>query len=81
MAPATLGTISQYIMRRGLPQLAAIPHTAPSDPGHTAAVFVALAMIGGTPSQIKRRKTEREPPNANALMALATNPTPKMRTL
>jgi hypothetical protein len=44
-------------------------------------VFVALAMIGGMPSQISVGKLTSEPPNAKALMALATNPTAKMMVL
>ena len=40
-----------------------------------------MAMMGGMPSQINVGKLTSEPPNAKALMALATNPTPKMMML
>jgi hypothetical protein len=38
-------------------------------------------MMGGSPSQISVGKLMSEPPKANALMALATNPTAKMMVL
>src|SRR5262249_57426363 len=81
MAPATLGTISQYMCGAVCRSSRRYPHTAPNEPGHTAAVFVALAMMGGTPSQISVGKLMSEPPKANALMALATKPTAKMMVL
>src|SRR5438132_178688 len=77
IAPVMLGRISQYIRGAGLRSSRRYPHTAPSDPGQTAAVLVALAIIGGTPSQISVGKLMSDPPKAIALMALATKPTMK----
>src|SRR4051812_41226747 len=77
-APAMLGAISQYMRGAVCAISRRYPHTAPSEPGHTAAVLVAFAIIGGTPSQINVGKLTSDPPNAIALMALAMNPTKKM---
>ena len=44
MAPVTLGTISQYIRGAVSRSSRRYPHTAPSDPGHTAAVLVAVML-------------------------------------
>jgi hypothetical protein len=57
------------------------PQTAPSEPGQTPAVLVALAMMGGMPSQISVGKLTSDPPIAIALIALPMNPTMKMRML
>src|ERR1044072_5810386 len=80
IAPAMLGTISQY-MRGAVPAISRrYPQTAASEPGHTAAVFLAFGTIGGTPSQMSVGKRTSDPPNAIALMALAIKPTTKNRT-
>jgi hypothetical protein len=81
MAPVMLGTISQYIRGCVSRSSRRYPHTAPSDPGQTAAVLVALAIIGGTPSQISVGKLMSDPPKAIALMALAMKPTTNIRML
>src|SRR5262245_45511002 len=48
------------------------PYSAATDPGDSETVLVALARIGGRPSQTSRGKVISEPPPALALTAPAT---------
>jgi hypothetical protein len=76
-----LGTMSQYMRGAVFAISRRYPQTAPSEPGQTPAVLVALAMMGGMPSQISVGKLTSDPPKAMALIELATNPTTNIRML
>src|SRR6185436_188094 len=69
MPPAMLGTVNQASQARAPLSSPRYAHMLPKDPGHSATVLVALAEIGGTPSQMIAGKVISVPPPATEFTA------------